>query len=150
MTRVIVREYIPEDYFAIEAQEFAKVIESEDEKITTAVSLKRAGPHRTILSPIAEIIACVGIHLMWPGTGQAWGLFSPLMKKYPMAWFEVKRLLKEEQKKNRLRRVQAITRCDWPEAMRFLEHLGFHPEGKLEAYGPWEADSMMYALVERS
>lgn len=150
MTPVIVREYTPEDYFEVEAQEFTKGRLTEDEKVRTSVAHKMCGPHYTILSRSEKIIACVGIHLMWEGTGEIWGLYSTLMRKYPMAWFESKRLLDLEQKKNGLKRLQAIVRCDWPEAVRFVQHLGFHLEGKLEAYGPWGADSMMYARVERS
>jgi len=150
MTRVVVRDYEPEDYFVIDAQEFTRGNLTEDQKISTSVTHKFAGPHQTILTPEGDIIACIGIHRMWDGTGEVWGLFSPLMKKYPMAWFAVKKLLKFYQKNDGYRRLQATARCDWPEAMRLMDHLGFHIEGKLEAYGPWGADSMMYALVERS
>lgn len=148
MTPVVVRPYETEDYFSVDAQEYTKIIMSDSDAEIAAATHKYAGPSYTICTEEGKVIACCGMHRMWEGTAEVWGLFSPLMRKYPMAWFAVKRLLKAYSGK--CKRLQATARCDWPEALRVIEHLGFRPEGKLEAYGPCGADSMMYALVGRS
>lgn len=148
MTQVVVRPYEPEDYYSVNAQEYEKIRISDQEAEMASTVHKYAGPSYTICTEEGKIIACCGLHRMWEGTAEVWGLFSPLMKKYPMAWFAVKRLVKYHSE--RCHRLQATARCDWPGAMRFIEHLGFKLEGRLEAYGPCGADSMMYALVGRS
>lgn len=148
MTPVQVRDYEVTDYFSIERSTFLKTHQHSDDPEQDAFLHKYAGPCHTILAPDNAIIACIGIHRLWTGTGEVWGIFSPLMRKYPMAWFKVKELLAYYQDRNGFTRLHAVVRCDWEDANRFISHLGFTAEGVMRAYGPWGADMTMYALVK--
>lgn len=146
MTRLIVREYQPEDFLNIKLMDY-ELHCREGQPVEKWAALKKTlGPAATVVDPAGEIVFCCGVHDMWPGVGEIWAVFSPLAQKYAHTWIVAKTLLAVGFKD--YRRLQAaLDPADCPEAIRFDERLGFQPEGVLRCYGPHGEDRIMYALV---
>jgi hypothetical protein len=147
VNHVIVREMEPVDCLSIDATEEIKASWEHDDPKVWAQVHKIGGPCRTICDLDGKILACVGVHTMWKGTGEVWVIFSQDIP--PMVYFEIKRLLVYLQEHYGYRRLQATVRPDFPSAVRLAEHLGFKNEGTLEAYGPHGKDCVMYALIRK-
>lgn len=95
-------------------------------------------------------IAAYGFVSMWEGVGYIWAILSEeVTDYYPVALSRrVKFMLEEMIEGMELVRVQAVARCDHPEAREWLEMLGLEVEGMMQAYGPEDgADYFMMALV---
>lgn len=90
-----------------------------------------------------------GILVHRAGFGEAWILCSKGAAAHPVGVFRVARdYLNTGFVLNRLYRLQAIVRCDWPQAQKFVKRLGFVKEGVLKKYGADQSDYIMYARVE--
>lgn len=84
-----------------------------------------------------EIIACGGVIPVWPGLAEVWIAVSPLAKEHVSFLFrQSKRFLDLITDHYSLRRLQTNVQADLPEAVRFVEHLGFVREATLSDYGP--------------
>jgi hypothetical protein len=97
-----------------------------------------------------RLLACGGVHLFFPGVGEAWFQPTPLSRRHPKAtWAAVTRWLPEAMNLLGLWRVQCAVRTDFPEACRFVEHLGFVREGVMVRFDPAGQDAALYALVRK-
>ncbi len=96
-----------------------------------------------------EPIAAYGFVSMWEGVGTLWALLSDeATDTYPTALTRrCKEMLEEMIDGMELVRVQAEARCDHPEAVEWLEWMGFSIEARMEAYGPF--DHADYYLMSR-
>lgn len=96
-----------------------------------------------------QILCYGGVLLYRQGFGEAWILCSELAMKHPFVVYrksiEILNLIIDV---NKLYRVQATVRCDWKQARKYLEHLGFKKEGRLKKYGPDQSDYYMYSRVK--
>ncbi len=82
-----------------------------------------------------EVIAIAGVTIMWPGTGEAWVLFSEDYRKHTMFIHrESLRHLGWIAEKFKLKRIQACALKESESANRWLEHLGFNAEGDMPNY----------------
>lgn len=109
--------------------------------------LGRNGPAFTLMVD-AKPIACAGIEPYWPGMGEAWGIFSIHVYQYPIAVFKAAREgLDRIMQDWKLIRVQAVALKDFPSAVKFLERLGFEPEGEMRKYGPGGETFLRYARI---
>ncbi len=96
-----------------------------------------------------SLIFCGGIVVHYAGFGEAWVLCSPKAETLPKGVFRLaKEFLDKNIKDKKLFRVQAVVRCDWPQAQKFVEKLGFIKEGILKKYGLDQSDYIMYARIE--
>ena len=77
-----------------------------------------------------RVLGSAGIMLMWPGVGEAWVLFSKDVENIKKFVYEtVTDYLITLVCDLDLRRVQAHCSTELPEAVRFLEQMGFEREG---------------------
>ena len=96
-----------------------------------------------------NLIFCGGIFLHYAGFGEAWLLCSPKAEFLPKDVFKLtKNTLDKIIKDNGLFRVQATVRCDWKQAQKFVEKLGFIPEGVLHKYGMDQSNYIMFGRIE--
>ena len=95
-------------------------------------------------------IGCAGFILDGCGAAEAWIILGHPRNGdgHWIAW-TVRHFVKLWEKEGHLRRVWATAAEDRPEAIRFLEALGFTREGLLHAYCPDGGNSWMYARVRR-
>jgi hypothetical protein len=97
------------------------------------------------------IIGCAGVTILQWKKGEAWTLLSKLFLKYKKTTFRaIKEGLEKVIKENNLRRVQSIIFDDNAKEIcgRFLEHLGFKWECRMEKYGPNGENVHQYVRFE--
>ena len=81
------------------------------------------------------IVVIAGITILWPGHGEVWALFSKSFKNHKFFIHrESLRHIRWLATKHNLRRIQASALKDNESASRWLEHLGFTPEGDMPEY----------------
>jgi hypothetical protein len=81
------------------------------------------------------IVVIAGITILWPGHGEAWALFSKNFKDHKyFIHRESLRHIRWLAAKHNLRRIQASSLQENEAANRWLEHLGFKPEGEMPEY----------------
>lgn len=92
-----------------------------------------------------RIIGCAGILPLWDGVGHAWVVMSRDYKKHRI-WIhkQVRDMFFKIAVGKKFRRVQANVQCDFYDAVRWIEALGFKPESILRQYGPDGKDHYMY------
>jgi RimJ/RimL family protein N-acetyltransferase len=97
------------------------------------------------------LVACCGILIIWKGVGTAWVLF----KKEAAEVHELRKAAYEKVTQYmvflindlQLHRVQAHCCSETPDAVRYLEGLGFEREGVMKKYGMDKSDYYLYAMT---
>lgn len=77
------------------------------------------------------IVAAAGWYPVAGGRGVAWAFFSMMR---PREWVAVRQRLRATLDACPLRRIEATASAEFPEAILFLESLGFVREGLLKSY----------------
>ena len=96
-------------------------------------------------------IAAGGIYQLTPYMGQAWVLATEDFKNGSMRdKMGVIKGIKEALDNHNLQRVQADTEVWFKDARKFLEALGFHAEGVMEAYTPTGDSSVLYSKIKET
>ncbi|KKK61769.1 hypothetical protein LCGC14_3011020 [marine sediment metagenome] len=86
-----------------------------------------------------RLICSAGFIMLFPGVanGYAWGYFSDLIHKYPIATHKIMiKMIDTAEKKYGLKRLQVDCVKGFGRAIKWLEHLGFEYEGEMRRYGP--------------
>ena len=148
MTHLTAREYRPEDFSETEFSPHEQCIVAEQPIGEWAKFHGKQGPARTVVDPDGAVVFCAGIHHFWHGTGEVWALFSPLARRYLETPRFAKQLLELYVARFGYERLQAVVNPDWPEAVRFIELLGFEKETLMKKYGPNGVDMVLYAWVK--
>jgi hypothetical protein len=92
--------------------------------------------------------ACAGIFLLWPGVASCWGLFSPTALQHPATLSRFAHQgLKAVSERFELRRVETSAPASHTKAHRWLQHLGFEPEGVAQSYGLDGSNHIRYARI---
>jgi len=93
-----------------------------------------------------KIIGCAGILPIWGGVGHAWVVMGNDYRKHRI-WIhkQVKDIFIKIAIGMHFKRVQANVQCDFYDAVRWIEALGFERESVLKRYGPDGKDHYMYA-----
>lgn len=92
-----------------------------------------------------EIVASAGLYPTWPGRAIAWAFFSDLR---PREWVQVTVRLGEVLATQPFERIEATAAADFPQAVMFLERLGFRREGLLRSYVAGQDYYMMARVAE--
>lgn len=90
-----------------------------------AEQAQRAG-HAFTACLLGDPIGAAGVAIMDGNQGQAWALFTPLIKTLPLGLYRaVSKGLREVIVETRLRKIYAVIDPEDEKAQRFMEHLGF-------------------------
>lgn len=101
----------------------------------------------TFIDDDGSPLACLGVTLIWPGVAWVWFTASEEARRFAKLMAVLGRpLMQSLQLELGIRRLQCTTGC--PITKRFAEHVGFHVEGVLEAYGPDGGSQYMMARIE--
>ena len=97
-----------------------------------------------------NLIVSGGIVPIFEGLGEAWLEPSDKITDYKLRMIKTLRHhIDKITEEDGLRRLQAAVRADFPEAVRFIEFMGFKREGLMEAYGPDGSDYFLYARINK-
>ena len=94
-----------------------------------------------------RVICCTGFVTMWPGVGDCWTIPSIYMGDYAMTYGRtIRRYIDGIIEMCQYHRAQ--TAClDDEFHNRWMDFLGFKPEGKLEQYSSQKVNYRMYARI---
>lgn len=105
------------------------------------------GPGYTAML-LGQPIGAAGVSILRPGVGEAWAIFSPLIKTMPFAIHRnVKKILARIIAEQHLRRVHAAIDPQDKIAVRWIGRLGFQREGTLRRFGEGGKDMDLYARI---
>lgn len=144
-----IREYKAAD--ALELKDTSGIIQGNYwcEFEVDADSAELMGPGYTWLED-GEVMACFGIWIAREGVGEAWGLYSPKIKKMKLSLLKYTREYLEIMiKENKIRWLQATPKSDFPGGINFLQHLGFERKCRLEGYATDGSDCYLYSFKKR-
>ena len=117
------------------------------EQVLAMAKINAHGPGWTGFTPTGECIGACGVRPMWRGTGEAWGIFSPLIASHALSAVRAIRkgldMLIDAQN---LQRVQATVNASHPRALAFARSLGFREEGLMLKYH----DGFDYWMVSKT
>jgi len=83
--------------------------------------------HAFTACALGRPIGAAGVTLQIAGRGQAWAIFSPLIRNRPVSLFRaVKHGLEEIIAETKVKKLYAVVDQDDEAAKRFMTHLGFH------------------------
>jgi hypothetical protein len=92
------------------------------------------------------VLCCAGLLPMWEGRAEAWALMGGNLKRHFLAIHHAAlRFLSVAE----FRRIEAVVDAQFCTGHKWLERLGFKPEGLREAYTPDGRDCIGYAKVRR-
>jgi hypothetical protein len=148
MTHLIARDYKPEDFSETEFSPHEQCVIVGQPIGEWARLHGNMGPAYTVVDPGGAVVFCAGVHHFWHGTGELWGLFSPLAKTYLETPAFAKQLLEVGVARFGYERLQAVVNPEWTEAVRFIKLLEFKKEVDMKKYGPNGVDMTLYAWVK--
>lgn len=121
--------------------EFFKGFETYGPSLLSEQDRKQAINHQSKCGPTItaflrdQPIAIFGCGLLWRGVGEAWSVFDPKARRYPIAmckgafeFFDIVEILFS------LHRIQITVRCNDERAVAWAHYLGFESEGILTQY----------------
>lgn len=93
-----------------------------------------------------RVAMIAGIEPLWSGVGEAWAVTTPLVDRHRAAIArKVAAELPRQAADLGLHRLQAAVHDDHVRSRRWLEWMGFEPEGLMQGYGPDGAPYWRYA-----
>ena len=118
------------------------------EELMLAIKKEREGPAYTAV--LGEtVIGCAGVILMWHGMGVVWMTLSETAALYRI-WLTrtARRALADIMRAHGLHRLEAVVRADNERNSKWIEAMGFKPEGGIaHAYTEDRQDVIRYELV---
>lgn len=118
------------------------------EEIALSIKKERGGPAYTGIAG-EMILGCAGVVIMWQGVGAVWMSLSDTVGLYKI-WFHriCRRALADIMRAYDLHRIEAVVRSDNERNRKWIEALGFKPEGgTAHAYTQDRQDAVRYELV---
>lgn len=111
------------------------------------VQLAEASLSRTLMVD-GQVIAVVGVQVMWRGVGEAWLVPSVHLKKYTLSVVKmIKSYLDIMDAQERFVRIQTIVRSQECKFKNFAKLFGFKSEGILSKFEPDGTDAEMMGRV---
>lgn len=92
-----------------------------------------------------QVLACAGVHEVWPGRGVAWALIG---REAGREFRAIHRAVSGFLAACPLRRVEMVVDAKFAAGHRWAKMLGMTAEGTLRAYSPGGDDYVMYARVK--
>ena len=114
-----------------------------------AVEKEQRGPAFTALVG-ADILACAGVMVVWPGVGFAWVVLGTDAPRYRL-WLTrtIRAVLADITRSLGLHRVEAVVLADSPRNLRWIRALGFRPENDIaQAYTQDQRDVVRFERVQ--
>ena len=140
----LTREHLTRLALRADHADYVRALGSHNQAIEEAL-LRGAG---VALVVAGDVVAAAGVCPIWEGAGQMWMRTGVLARNHPYALARAARRFVDAARESLgLRRLQATVKADNAVAVRFIQWLGFAPEGLLRAYGPEGADYVMYARL---
>ena len=97
-----------------------------------------------------EILGIAGCVMMWKGVGDAYLIGTDRIEENSISVARtLKRGLKLIEDNLNLHRIQATVQEDYTISRRWVEWMGFKPEGVLKKFSPEEDNYVMYARVRK-
>lgn len=118
------------------------------EELILGIKKERGGPAFTAVAG-EFILGCGGVLLVWPGVGSAWMNLSEAVFLYRI-WLTrtVKRALEDIMRAHNLHRLEAAVLANSERNRKWIESLGFRPEGGVaRAYTQDRQDAVRYEMV---
>ena len=123
-----IRPYEPDDFYATNFGDSCEMLTGMPEK-TIAEFYGKQGPAFSGFAD-GEIIACAGVFIKWPGTGESWCRITPKVFEHKRFFFvQSGRYLDLIAKQKNLQRIEANVQASNERALKFVDHLGFKCEG---------------------
>lgn len=91
-----------------------------------------------------RVLACAGVHEVWPGRGVAWALIG---RDAGREFRAIHRAVSGFLSQCPLRRVEMVVDAKFTAGHRWAKMLGMTPEGTMRAYSPAGDDYVLYARV---
>ncbi len=146
MTRLRVNPFESEDYDLLESPKEVELLNREAVgRFYTGTVHKAGGPAFTIVDPEERVVVCLGVHTLFPRSGETWAAFSKLAAGLPHVWIVVRSVFLMVWKD--YDRFQALVDPRFPESTRLVQHLGYKPEGLMRRSGPHGEDRMIWSVV---
>lgn len=109
--------------------------------------LESLGPGYTGIAD-GKIIGCIVFCQTWPGVAEPVALFPEEIVRHRFALHKIcKRSISEIQKIHGFRRLECRVERGNARNRKWVESLGFSPEGIAKSFGPYGADYVYYARV---
>lgn len=118
------------------------------EELMLAIQKERGGPAYTGVAG-EVILGCAGVIILWSGVGAAWMVLSDTAALYRI-WLTrtVRRAMADVMRAYGLHRLEALVIADSERNQKWIEALGFRPEGgTAHAYTQDRQDAVRYELV---
>jgi hypothetical protein len=138
-----VRTFQPADLYAIAIQQQQESVRDAMSTPGYGEALAAAGPAFTATQD-GEIMACAGVITQWHGNARAWAILS---QDAGRCMLSLTRQIARWLHFNNAGRVDCAVDCEFDEAVRWVELLGFAREGRMRAYTPERRDCFLYAQV---
>jgi hypothetical protein len=139
---VEIRAFQPQDLHAISLQNAQMGVHELITYDHYGESLAAAGPAFTATVD-GEVIACIGTIPQWKDYARAWALLSRHSGKNLLA---LTRGIRRWLRFHNAGRVDTAVACDFPQAIRWAQMLGFEREGVMRKYAEGK-DFYLYAQV---
>lgn len=131
----------------IEMRDIERVQLAADPKASQKFEALDASHQGGTLFHDGRIIAFIGFFEMWPGVFEVWAWPSIYVQQYATVYLRtVKRFVKDIEKTFNPHRLQTTALADALHD-RWMEFLGFHPEGDLKKYSIDRRDYRIWAKV---
>lgn len=139
-----IRKFTPVDLHKLSLQDAQKIVQDDFSDPDYAFSLMQNGEVYTIENQ-AGVIACLGFIRYSESHIRVWALLSSNMKKYlSFIHWKINRWLNS----SNFQRIDATVDCEFPQAIRWIELLGFTREGRMKKFTPEGRDVYLYARVQ--
>jgi hypothetical protein len=107
-------------------------------------ALEAGGPCFTAIDG-ENVLACSGVIKQWDNRAIAWALISEFAgKNFVRIHKAVNRFLESTE----FKRVEAFVDADFEQGHRWIQMLGFVPEGYMKCFTPAGKDAVLYARIK--
>ena len=142
---ITIREFSPFDLAAMNLQPRQEHMGAGATDISYAISLASNGESFSIVDGDC-VLGCLGTTDFWPGRKYIWAFLSGDIGPHML---QVTRAIRKWIQKDDTVRLETAVQCDFPQAIRWAEMIGFKREGIMRKYlpAPESTDCYLYSIV---
>ncbi len=142
-----IREYQKGDIYKIRPK---KDVYSDDPtllKRMDELALSRESYSNTYINGLDEVIAIIGLTMLWPRVAEIWAVISEDVKKEPISFHKrIMHALHFYAENLDIKKYQVYVKAEYSDGKKWMHNLGFKIEGLLEKFG---ADGKDYVIMGR-